>query len=510
MGPRSAADSPPQHRTMTSEFPTVGIRFPSEPDPDARPATKIVATIGPGSENYIGEMIDAGLSVARINFSHGNIEEHDRYSSRVIEEAEKRGKTVGLLGDLPGPKLRMGRFDGAFLDLEEGQEVKLSEGNGVANKDEVLFDFPGFLDSMRAGQRVYLADGAAGLVIKTVRRDGAIATVRRGGRIGDRKGVHLPDARMEVEVPTQEDRQYIQFAAEKNFDLLGISFVARPEEIERVRGLAPGQLLVAKIERRAALENIDGILRSADGIMVARGDLGVEMALEQLPLIQKSLTQAALRVGKFTITATEMLESMVTHSRPTRAEVSDVANAVLDGTDAVMLSAETAVGAYPVEAVKTMSQISCAVESSDRYHELDRVAFRTNESTFSNATTMAAAQAADALNINKIICFTETGNTARLLSRYRPTAEVVALSPNQRSIGRMTVLAHVRPVRFKYRSNLEEMLAEAQNLLIDQGICEHGEEVVFVAGVPAGVALSTNVMKLHRIGSLATFTDQRD
>jgi pyruvate kinase len=257
---------------------------------------------------------------------------------------------------------------------------------------------------------------------------------------------------------------------------------------------------VAKIERRPALENLKGILEAADGLMVARGDLGVEVQLERLPLVQKSIIQEALKAGKFTITATEMLESMVKASRPTRAEVADVANAVLDGTDAVMLSAETAVGAFPVEAVEAMSNISRAVETSERFHDLPRVAFRESEPTFSNATALAAAEAAEALSIRTIVAFTESGNTVRLLSRYRAEAEIFGLTPSEQTLNAMTILAQVRPMLCNRATGLADMLHEAQTMLLERGMVVVGQEVVFVAGVPPGVSRSTNVMKLHRIG----------
>jgi pyruvate kinase len=284
-----------------------------------------------------------------------------------------------------------------------------------------------------------------------------------------------------------------------------VSFVSRAADLERIRELAPNLLLVAKIERRTALDDLPAILEATDGVMVARGDLGVEVHLEHLPLIQKHLIAESVKAGRFVITATEMLESMIHASRPTRAEVTDVANAVLDGTDAVMLSAETAVGEHPVEAVRAMAQIARAVESSPRYRELSRVGFRQNEPTFSNATALAAAQAAEALHISKIICFTETGNTVRLLSRYRVGGEIIALTPNERTLHAMTVLCHVRPLLCARETSLEDMLQAAQVALVEHGVCADGEEIIFVAGVPPGVARSTNVMKLHRIGELTRF-----
>ena len=462
--------------------------------------TKVVATIGPSSEERIEEMIEAGMSVARINFSHGTQAEHRRRVARVRAAGDAAGVSVGILADLRGPKLRLGRFPEGAVVLAKGDRVRLREGDGIAEDGEILLDCPGVFRALAPGHRVFLADGAVELRVEESTGGDLVARVRRGGAIGDKKGVHLPDTGLELEVPTDLDRQDLELVRELDLDMVGVSFVSTAEEIRTVREAAPDALIVAKIERFRALENLEALLNEADGIMVARGDLGVEVELEQLPLIQKTLIQAALRVGKFTITATEMLESMVESSRPTRAEVADVANAVLDGTDAVMLSAETAVGRHPVEAVATMDRIARAVEASQRYIELPRVAFRSSEPTFSNAVALAAAQAAEALKLGKIICFTETGNTVRLLSRYRPTAEIFALSPHRRTLSHMSVLAHVRPVPFSVEKNLENMLDRACRVLLERRMVAQGEEVVFVAGVPPGVARSTNVMKLHRIG----------
>ncbi len=474
---------------------------PSSRTDDIRTATKIVATIGPASEGRLGELLDAGMSVARINFSHGVDDDHRRRVAAVRKAAAEHKTAVGILADLQGPKLRLGALTGGARELQLNEEVRLIESeHGVPGS--IPFNVPGFLAAVQPGHRILLCDAAVELIVHSVHKTNVIARVRRPGTISDRKGVHLPDSTLMLEFPTEQDRAHIQLARELGIDMLGLSFVSRKEEIERVRDLAPGIFLVAKIERLAALQNLKTLLEAADGLMVARGDLGVEINLEQLPLVQKAIIQEALKAGKFTITATEMLESMIEHSRPTRAEVTDVANAVLDGTDAVMLSAETAVGRYPVEAVQAMSRIAKAVETSLRYRELPRVSFRQNEPTFSNATALAAAQAAEALNIQKIICFTETGNSVRLLSRYRVQAEIIALTPNERTLNAMTILSHVRPIPFGRETSLEDMLHTAQNLLLERGMVLPGEEVIFVAGVPPGVSRSTNVMKLHRIGEV--------
>jgi pyruvate kinase len=462
---------------------------------------KVVATIGPASEDVLPELLEAGMSVARINFSHGEPDDHRRRVAAVRRAADAAGLPVGILADIRGPKLRLGSFLDGVLELEDGQVVRLCEGPGPFGADEIPLNVVGVGERLETGHRVLLADGSVELVIEE-RDEGAgrLARVVRGGTVSNGKGIHLPETPLELTVPTERDRADLQLARELEVDFVGVSFVGCAAEIEEVRTLAPGALMVAKIERTSALRHIEEILAATDGLMVARGDLGVEVEPEEVPMLQKSLIQMALRAGKFTITATEMLESMVTSSRPTRAEVTDVANAVLDGTDAVMLSAETAVGDHPREAVEAMDRIAAAVEASRFYQDRPKVAFRTSESTFSNAMALAGAEAADALGLGKIICFTKTGNTVRLLSRYRPHAEVIALSPDLRTLSHMTVLAHVRPIQVQQQDTLEDMLEDASEQLLADGVVRMGEEVVFVAGVPPGVARSTNVLKLHRIG----------
>ncbi|MDZ4775008.1 MAG: pyruvate kinase [Planctomycetota bacterium] len=462
--------------------------------------TKIVATIGPASEDKIGELIDAGMSVARINFSHGTPEDFLRRVQKIRRESDARMASIGILTDIQGPKMRMGRFDKGLRELKEGDILRLVEGKGMSKPGEVVFEFTGFQEAVRRGHRVLLADGQVELIADDVTKEGITAHVTRAGNVADRKGVHFPDSQVAYELPTEEDRANLALAREAGIDMIGISFVAKRLEIQAVRALCPDALMISKIERQAALDALDELLIESDGIMVARGDLGVEAELEQLPLIQKSIIQAAMRAGKFTITATEMLESMIESSRPTRAEVTDVANAVLDGTDAVMLSAETAVGAHPIETVATMTKIARAVETSQRYRDIPRPLFRASEATFSNATALAAVQASEALNVTKIVCFTETGNTVRLISRYRPNAEVIALTPHQRTVNHMTVLAHVRPLLFRREKSLEDMLYMASEMLVVRGMAQYGDSIVFVAGVPAGMARTTNVMKLHKIG----------
>ncbi len=458
-----------------------------------------MATLGPASEDRIDELIAAGLSVARVNFSHGTPDDHRRRVRAVREASDRARRHVAILADIQGPKLRLSRFPEGKLLLRTDDRHVLREGTGLAAEGEILFHFSGFLGAVEIGDRVFLADGVVELSIEEKAGDHLLGRVTKGGWIGDRKGVHLPDTELDLEVPTAQDRIDLELARELEVDMVGVSFVAKGDELREVRSLIPDAQIVAKIERAAALTNLEEILEATDGIMVARGDLGVEIELERLPMVQKSLLQAALKAGKYTITATEMLESMVTSSRPTRAEVADVANAVLDGTDAVMLSAETAVGDHPVEAVATMAGIARAVEASSSYRELPRVEFRSTEPTAPNAVALAAVDAADALGLSRIVCFTESGATARLVSRYRPLADIVALSPHERTLRGMAVLAHVKPVPMPRQPSLEAMVEKACEVLRERGLVQESELVVIVAGVPPGTPQTTNMLKLHRV-----------
>lgn len=474
--------------------------------PQRKPYTKVVATIGPATEDLVGELIDRGLSVARLNFSHGEPDEHRRRVAKIRAAALDRMEPIGILADLPGPKMRTGFFSGGKVELFEKELVRVRSGDGQAIAGEVLINVPDLASSVHPGHRVFLADGQVELVIEDRYGDTLVGRVSRGGTVGNRKGVHLPDSDVAYDLPTDEDRDWIQLGVELGVDMFGVSFVAHGSELEEIRRLAGDHImLVAKIERRAALDNLQDILRATDGVMVARGDLGVEMPLSQLPLAQKYLIEQSVRAGKFVITATEMLESMITAARPTRAEVTDVANAVLDGTDAVMLSAETAVGEHPLESVETMASIALAVESSVRYAKRPRLKLDPSEANFYNATAMAAVHVANALSLKRIVCFTETGNTVRLLSRFRPNCEIIALSPLQETVNRMSIVAHVRAILFRREPSLEDMLYMAAEMLVVRGLASFGEEIVFVAGVPPGVAKSTNVMKLHRIGEEVKF-----
>ncbi len=484
--------------TSAKPHQATSISDPSHSKP--RSFTKIVATIGPASEDRIEELILSGMSVARLNFSHGSAAEHQARIEKIRSAAQKLRRPVGILGDLPGPKMRTGTFPKGMVDLTEGESVRVRSGSGCALPGEVLLNVPDVHLALEVGHTISLADGQVELEVIKVYGEVVQARVIRPGVVGDSKGVHFPTSQVEYTLPTEADRSWIQFAVDNQLDFLGVSFVGSAEEVELVRSLASTQSIVAKIERRVAVDNLESILEVADGVMVARGDLGVEIGLANLPGMQKMIIERTIYARKFIITATEMLESMIHSSRPTRAEVTDVANAILDGTDAVMLSAETAVGNHPLEAVETMRDIAIAVEASPRYRRRPRLNLDARDASFGTSISMAAAQVARALRLDKVICFTETGSTVRLISRYRPGNEIIGLSPHLGVVRQMTVLGHVTPALFRRESSLEEMLDMAAEMLVVRGMARLGEEVAFVAGVPPGVAQSTNVMKLHRIG----------
>jgi pyruvate kinase len=404
--------------------------------------------------------------------------------------------------------VRIERFATGRAALVEGDPFTLDTAHDpVGGTDRIVgVAYESLPRDVRAGDTLLLNDGLIALEVTAVAGTQVHTRVLTGGELSDMKGLNKQGGGLSAGALTAKDRDDIRMAAKLGVDYLAVSFVRDRNDIaeawDLLRAAGGEGRIVAKIERREAIDNLESIVDETAAVMVARGDLGVEVGYAELTGLQKRIIALARARSRLVITATQMMESMIHAPVPTRAEVSDVANAVMDDTDAVMLSAETAVGAYPIEAVEAMSRIARAIESSSSYHDLPRVRFRQAEPTFSNATAMAAAQAAEALGIRKIICFTESGNTVRLLSRYRAEAEIIALTPSERTLNGMTVLSHVTPLMFRRELSLEDMLHEAQVLLLERGMVLQGEEVIFVAGVPPGVSRSTNVMKLHRIGEM--------
>ena len=465
--------------------------------------TKIVATLGPATDapGVLNQMIAAGASVFRLNASHGTQADHARRIAAVRAAARDAGVLAGILLDLQGPKIRLGRFENGGCVLATGSTFTITTETVMGNCERASTGYARFSKDVQPGDRILLCDGA--ITLHALESDGvAVKTeVVSGGAVGDNKGINLPGVQVSIPSVTEKDLGDLHFGLNAGIDHVALSFVRTPNDVIQLRDRLGGRpvSVIAKIEKPQGWENIEPILNVSDGVMVARGDLGVETALEKVPRIQKSIIRRARRKGRFVITATQMLESMTEHSTPTRAEVSDVANAIYDGTDAVMLSGETSTGKFPVEAVQFMSRIAAAAEDSLRnkgYQDPPHSVDPTNAEILADAAYHAARDAAAAA----IVVFTSTGSSARLVSRYRPPVRIFAVTPHDTTARQLAVNYGVIPVLAPDVSTTDEMLGQMDRVLVEGGFLQKGQLVVFLAGQPVGRPGTTNLMKLHRVG----------
>jgi pyruvate kinase len=469
--------------------------------------TKIVATLGPAADSgtTLRQMVEAGAEVFRVNASHGNRDEHVRRIRSVRAVCEELGTRSGVLIDLQGPKIRLGVFENGHCTLETGSIFTITTLQVLGNRDCAGTNYTNFARDVKPGNRILLADGSVEL--KALDSDGfSVRTeVVSGGEIGDRKGINLPGVDVSTPSLTEKDIEDLDFALAEGVDLVALSFVRHADDVLRLRGYlrerdsdAP---IVAKIEKPEAWDNLDAILEAADGVMVARGDLGVEVALEKVPFIQKSIIERARYRGRFVITATQMLESMIENPLPTRAEVSDVANAIYDGSDAVMLSAETSIGKHPAEAVKMMARIAKETERTLR-ERAPKEPPHGPDPTYAEIVADAAHHASNGAGVTAIVVFTSSGFSARLVSRYRPSVPIYAFTPGEAVARRLMPVFGVRPVLAPDVPSTDDMLALMDKVLLDRRLVSLGDSVVFVAGQPIGRPGTTNLLKLHRIGEL--------
>lgn len=471
---------------------------------------KIVATIGPASmeAEMLGKFIQAGMNVARLNFSHGTHAEHAARITCIRELSEKLGKPVGILQDLQGPKIRVGILDPG-LDLVQGETVTLyaESAKSPQNQEKAIpVAFAELFDCTTIGDKILLDDGHVSLKVVETGKTYLRAQVLVGGKLSSHKGINLPGVRLTIPGFTEKDRADLAFGLSQNVDFVAISFVRSAQDIVVIRnemevldedGVHP--LVIAKLEKPEALDNLEEILKVADGVMVARGDLGVEMSPELVPIAQKRIIQAANQYGKIVITATQMLDSMIVNPLPTRAEASDVANAIFDGTDAVMLSGETANGAFPLESVQMMDRIVRSAETS--FHEwghYNAPAIATGDDAAS--MTRAARELAHDLNVAAIAVFTHTGRTALLMSKARARVPILAFTPTQITVGRMALLWGVSPYFVPMSSTLREMVNKADTKLIASGWLEPGQQVVVISGFPVSTVRPSNMALLHNVG----------
>lgn len=466
--------------------------------------TKVIATMGPSvaSAGKVRELIDAGMDVARLNFSHGGHELHRQFFDWIRAAAAEAGRTVAIMQDIQGPKLRVGEFPGGGIELQTDAEVDLLPESGTGSHERIPIGYEALLTDVSPGDRVILADGLVTCEV-VGRSDNALrARVVTGGSLGDHKGVAFPDSSLTVGNITSKDEADLAFGRELGVDFVAASFVRTGPDVEAVADLAGDVPIIAKIELAQALDNLDDILKASFGVMVARGDLGVQLPLDQLPLIQTDIIRRCNAMGRVSVTATEMLESMTHSPRPTRAEVTDVAHAVMSGTDAVMLSGETAIGDFPSRTVRAMAQICQTIEEGTLSRETP-VPFVGGENDVASAVAQAATQIAKNVGAKTIVAFTESGSTARLISKYRPTQRVVAFTPNTTTRRRMALYWGIQPHAFERKDYTDEEMAAAAEILEAEGVAMPGETVVMVGGVPPNVRAATNLVKVHQIGELS-------
>jgi pyruvate kinase len=465
--------------------------------------TKIIATLGPASSapEVIARLFHAGADVFRLNFSHGTHEDHGRRIAAIRALEAKTGRPIGILADVQGPKLRLGRFQGGRVHLQAGQSFRLDLNPTPGDARRVNLPHPEIIAAARIGTTLLLDDGKLRLRVLRVREDFLDTEVLVGGPLSDRKGVNVPDVVLPIPALTAKDRADMAFALDHGVDWIGLSFVQRPEDVAEAQAIAAGRAgILVKIEKPQALENLAPILDMADAVMVARGDLGVELPPEEVPLVQKRLVREARQRGKPVVVATQMLESMVGAPAPTRAEASDVATAVFDGADAVMLAAETATGQYPYEAVNMMDRIVARVEQDPGWRLMTDAARPAPQRDSAGALAAAARQVAETIGARAICTFTSRGSTSLRVARERPTAPILGLTTSETVARRLALVWGVHPLVVPEIASMSQMVQRATRAAAAEGFATRGEEIVVIAGIPFGTPGTTNALRIAAVG----------
>ena len=461
--------------------------------------TKIIATVGPSlaSKEKIHSAINSGVNVFRINFSHGTLDEHKQF----IDWARSSKNQVAIMQDIQGPKIRTGQVSTNTV-LQKSQEINLTNKE-VESSDEIIFiNYKNLYEDISVNDRVFIDDGQIILKITEKQKNKLKALILIGGELRDNQGVAFPDSKLSVPAITEQDIEHLKFGTEQDVDFVAVSFVRNSDDIQAVREIIPKDIkIIAKIELKTALENIDEILNVADGVMVARGDLGVQLPIEKVPFVQKQILDAANRKGKISITATEMLQSMKSSYRPTRAEVTDITNAILEGSDAVMLSAETSIGDHPNRVIEVMSNICKEVDSrNDTSSLLSKE--DSKEDSFTTTLARAAVQIADDIDARAIVAFTETGKTPLLISNFRPKAEIITFSTKDKTLKQLNLLWGVEQFPIEKKETFSEMLKSANDFLVKEKKYNKGDKVIVVAGTPPNVEAATNLIRVHNLGDV--------
>lgn len=468
--------------------------------------TKMVCTLGPASDSkeILTKMIQGGLNVARLNFSHGSHEEHAGRIQRIKEVRKELNIPVALMLDTKGPEIRTGDLKEGKVTLETGKKIVLTSEQIVGDADRVSVSYEGLPDDLSVGNKILIDDGLIELNVDRIDGTEIYCSIDNGGVLGSKKSVNIPNVEINLPGLTPKDESDLIFGIKQKVDFVAASFVRKPQDVIAIRKVLENNgggniQIISKIENREGVEKIDRILAVSDGIMVARGDLGVEIPAEEVPLVQKSIIKKCNLLGKPVITATQMLDSMIRNPRPTRAEVGDVANAVFDGTDAVMLSGETAAGAYPVQAVETMANIVEKTERSEEY--INRQKPEHGELTITNAVSEAAVQIAANLDATAIIAATSSGHTPRMLSKYRPECTILAVSDKVSTVRRLTLSWGVYCMYMTELRDTDSMVHDSVQAAVELGVVKIGDLAVVAAGVPLGVQGNTNMIKVHTVGN---------
>ncbi|WP_248509354.1 pyruvate kinase [Sporosarcina sp. NCCP-2222] len=473
--------------------------------------TKIVCTIGPASEapETLESLIDAGMNVARLNFSHGSHEEHRARIRSIREAADKKGKIVGILLDTKGPEIRTHTMENGQVELITGKSIDISMKEVVGNENMFSVTYEKLIEDVDTGSTILLDDGLIQLeVTGKDKEQGLIHTiVINSGTLKNKKGVNVPGVSVQLPGITEKDKEDILFGISEGVDFIAASFVRRASDVMEIRELLEKNNgtdihIIPKIENQEGVENLDEILTVSDGLMVARGDLGVEIPAEEVPLVQKRMIEKCNQAGKPVITATQMLDSMQRNPRPTRAEASDVANAILDGSDAIMLSGETAAGLYPVESVRTMDRIAITTEDAIDYRSVVSTRRREKQGNMTEAIGQAAAYTAINLKVKAVLAPTESGHTAKMISKYRPGCPIIAVSSSAVCAKKLTLVWGIYPVISKKVKSIDEVLQDTVEESVKHQYVTHGDVVIITAGVPVGEAGTTNLMKIHVIGDM--------
>ncbi|MCD5407062.1 MAG: pyruvate kinase [Desulfotomaculum sp.] len=472
--------------------------------------TKIVCTIGPASEDVaiLKKMITAGMNVARMNFSHGNHQEHGKRIALVRQVAKELKKDIAIMLDTKGPEIRLGTFKQEPVLLRAGDQFTLTTKEVLGDETKVSVTYQKLPQDVSIGDKILVSDGLIELQVLEISDTDIHCQILNGGDLKSRKGVNLPGVQVNLPAITDKDIKDILFGIEQKVDFIAASFIRKAADVLAIRDILEEYQadidIISKIESSEAVDNIEEILKVSDGIMVARGDLGVEIPAEDVPMIQKMLIERCNMVGKPVITATQMLESMTHNPRPTRAEASDVANAILDGTDAIMLSGESAAGKYPVESVETMNRIAMRVESAFPYEEYFKKTNTLKSETVTDAISYAVRNVAANLNVAAIITVTASGHTARIISKTRPKSSIIAVTSKPKVIFKMALVWGVEPVLVKDITGTDDMFVFTEEAALATGLVKTGEQVIITAGVPVGIQGTTNLLKVHTIGSILT------